>query len=432
MALKKFWQAFGAAKRVSNNELSTSRKRREQTEPISGEQTAPIPRESTASIPGKRAKPSLSEQLQAFLSSEYEFRYNLLTEETELRPATGNDERVFRPIDKRELNTLCLEAQARGIACWDRDVSRYIYSTRIAPYHPFHLYMEELPAWDGTDRLTELAHRVSEAPQWIAAFHRWMLGVAAQWMGVTDIHANSVAPILVSGEQGHQKSTFCRLLVPHALSRYYMDNLKLTTEGQVERMMAEMGLINLDEFDKYPEGKMPMLKNLMQMATLHIRKAYQSNFRDLPRIASFIGTSNKFDLLTDPTGSRRFICVEVTHTIDCSGICHKQIFAQLKAELEGGARSWFDKDEERTLQRHNAQFYRALPAEELFHSCFRAAEPGEECLELTATAIYQELQQHNAAALRGYNPARFGVVLTRAGVVRIHTRLGNIYQVVRR
>jgi predicted P-loop ATPase len=197
-------------------------------------------------------------------------------------------------------------------------------------------------------------------------------------------------------------------------------------------MMAEMGLINLDEFDKYPESKMPMLKNLMQMATLHIRKAYQSNFRDLPRIASFIGTANKFDLLTDPTGSRRFICVEVTHTIDCSDICHKQIFAQLKAELAAGARGWLDKDEERTLQRHNAQFYRVLPAEELFHSYFRAAEEGEESLNMTATAIYKELQRHNSAALRGYNPACFGQVLTRAGIKRKHTKFGNIYQVVHR
>ena len=157
-----------------------------------------------------------------------------------------------------------------------------------------------------------------------------MLGLTAQWMGMTGIHANSVAPILVSSEQGRQKSTFCKALMPPALSRYYMDNLKLSAQGKPERLLAEMGLLNMDEFDKYGTQQMPLLKNLMQMANLNICKAYQKNFRNLPRIASFIGTSNRFDLLTDPTGSRRFICIEAEHLIDCEGIMHDQIYAQLK------------------------------------------------------------------------------------------------------
>jgi len=115
--------------------------------------------------------------------------------------------------------------------------------------------------------------------------------------------------------------------MPKVLQRYYMDNLKLTSEGQAERLLSEMGLINLDEFDKYAESKMPLLKNLMQMSSLHVCKAYQRNFRDLPRIASFIGTSNRSDLMSDPTGSRRFFCVEVEKPIDCEGIEHEQIFA---------------------------------------------------------------------------------------------------------
>ena len=73
--------------------------------------------------------------------------------------------------------------------------------------------------------------------------------------------------------------------MPDVLMRYYTDNLKLTSQGQAERLLAEMGLLNMDEFDKYAENKMPLLKNLMQMSTLNIRKAYQQNFRQLPRVA---------------------------------------------------------------------------------------------------------------------------------------------------
>lgn len=133
------------------------------------------------------------------MRTQYDFRYNLLTEETEFRPLDDAGKAIgfFQPVSKRDLNTFCMEAHAKGISCWDKDVSRYIYSTRIAEYHPFRLYMDELPVWDGIDRVTPLALRVSDLPLWVRGFHTWLLGVAAQWSGKTGIHANSVAPILV-------------------------------------------------------------------------------------------------------------------------------------------------------------------------------------------------------------------------------------------
>ena len=121
-------------------------------------------------------------------------------------------------------------------------MSRCIYSTRIAEYHPFRLYLEELPIWDGVDRLTDLARRVSNNLVWVKEFHIWMLGMTAQWMGVTGSHANSVAPLLISTEQGYLKSTFCKSLLPSALQRYYMDKVDLTVQGNVERKFLWMNL----------------------------------------------------------------------------------------------------------------------------------------------------------------------------------------------
>ena len=72
----------------------------------------------------------------------------------------------------------------------------------------------------------------------------------------------------------------------------------------------------MDEFDKETTKKMPLLKNLMQMASLSFIKSYQKSFSKLPRIASFAGTSNRKDILTDPSGSRRFICIEVEEKIN--------------------------------------------------------------------------------------------------------------------
>ena len=372
---------------------------------------------------------SLTDQVNRFLQSTYDFRYNLLTEETEYRPADGRGE-PFAPVGRRELNSFCLEAHARGIACWDKDISRYLYSTSVPGYHPFLLYLDELPAWDGIDRLEALAHRVSSDPLWIKHFHIWLLALTAQWLGITGKHANSVAPILISTEQGCLKSTFCKSLMPETLSRYYSDEVELTSKGNVTRKMSEMGLLNLDEFDKYPASKMPLLKNLMQMASLSLCKAYQKNYRSLPRIASFIGTSNRKDLLTDPTGSRRFICVLVEYPIDCEGIDYAQLYAQLKAEILAGEHYWFTKEEETELQQSNMTFYRQGPVEDVLRSCYRAAEKGEGCELLSSADIFQRLKKINPAAMRGANPASLAQILIAVGIERKHTKFGNVYRVV--
>ena len=380
----------------------------------------------------KTAPVSLTDQVNRFLQSTYDFRYNLLTEETEYRPADGRGE-PFAPVGRRELNSFCLEAHARGIACWDKDISRYLYSTSVPGYHPFLLYLDELPAWDGIDRLEALAHRVSSDPLWIKHFHIWLLALTAQWLGITGKHANSVAPILISTEQGCLKSTFCKSLMPEALSRYYSDEVELTSRSNATRKMSEMGLLNLDEFDKYSPGKIPLLKNLMQMADLNLCKAYQKNFRNLPRIASFSGTSNRFDLLSDNTGSRRFLCVEVKDKIDCTCIEHKQIYAQLKQELSDGARYWFSAEEEEELQEHNLIFQHRNPAEEVLRSCFRPAtseDPKEKIRNLSAADIFKELKKQNPAVMRGSNPNSFSQQLVPAGFLRKHGRYGNFYPVV--
>lgn len=372
---------------------------------------------------------SLTESVETFLRSRYDFRYNVLTEETEYRLLERMDER-FAPVNQRVLNTLCLEAHESGISCWDRDLSRCIYSTRIAEYHPFKLYLEELPVWDGVDRLVALAHRVSKKQLWVKEFHIWMRGMTAQWMGVTGSHANSVAPLLISTEQGYLKSTFCKSLLPPALQRYYMDKVDLTSQGHIERRLAEMGLLNLDEFDKYAPTKMPLLKNLMQMASLSLCKAYQKNYRSLPRIASFIGTSNRKDLLADPTGSRRFICVEVEYPIDCKALEYAQIYAQLKAEILSGERYWFTKEEEKELQQSNMAFYRQGPVEDVLRSCYRSAEKAEDCELLSAADIFQVLKKKNPSAMRGANPASLAQILIAVGIERKHTKFGNVYRVV--
>ena len=387
----------------------------------------------------KKAKScSLMQEVTAFLTSRYRFRFNVLTEETEVAEVTNNipDTHLrYTKVDERWMNTLSMEAIETGIDCWDRDIQRFVRSRRISEYHPFTAYFEQLPEWDGTDRVSALARRVSDNPVWVNGFHRWMLGLSAQWMQFrSDTNrANSVAPLLVSSRQGLGKSTFCRLLMPDVLKAYYTESYDLGSPASAEARLAAYGLINLDEFDKLGVSKMPLLKNLMQASALNIRKAYKRSASALPRIASFIGTSNREDLLVDRTGSRRFLCVSLEHAIDCTtSVEHEQLYAQLKAELLSGERSWFNKEEEQTIQRHNALFYKHVPEEEVFRLCFRFAteeDHPQKVLTLSATQLFERMKSAHPSAMRGMTAYSLSRILPQLGE-RVHTAKGNVYRVV--
>ena len=387
----------------------------------------------------KKAKScSLMQEVTAFLTSRYRFRFNVLTEETEVANIVNNipDTHLrYAKVDERWMNTLSMEAIETGIDCWDRDIQRFVRSRRISEYHPFTAYFEQLPEWDGKDRVSALARRVSDDPVWVNGFHRWMLGLSAQWMQFRPDtnRANSVAPLLVSSRQGLGKSTFCRLLMPDALKAYYTESYDLGSPASAEAKLAACGLINLDEFDKLSASKMPLLKNLMQASALNIRKAYKRSASALPRIASFIGTSNREDLLVDRTGSRRFLCVSLEHAIDCvTPVEHEQLYAQLKAELLSGERSWFNKEEEQAIQQHNALFYKHIPEEEVFRLCFRFAtkeDHPQEVLTLSATQLFERMKSAHPSAMRGMTAYSLSRILPQLGE-RVHTAKGNVYRVV--
>ena len=402
----------------------------------------------------KKAKScSLMQEVTAFLTSRYRFRFNVLTEETEVADVaniTNIENNLpdahlrYTKVDERWMNTLSMEAIETGIDCWDRDIQRFVRSRRISEYHPFTAYFEQLPEWDGKDRVSTLARRVSDNPVWVNGFHRWMLGLSAQWMQfhpdtnnanrANSINrANSVAPLLVSSRQGLGKSTFCRLLMPDVLKAYYTESYDLGSPASAEAKLAACGLINLDEFDKLSASKMPLLKNLMQASALNIRKAYKRSASALPRIASFIGTSNREDLLVDRTGSRRFLCVSLEHAIDCTTpVEYEQLYAQLKAELLSGERSWFNKEEEQAIQQHNALFYKHIPEEEVFRLCFRFAtkeDHPQEVLTLSATQLFERMKSAHPSVMRGMTAYSLSRILPQLGE-RVHTAKGNVYRVV--
>ena len=389
---------------------------------------------------GQSAAPSITEQAMQLVDEMYDTRYNVLDRVAEIR-RHGEADGKFVPVGKLVRNTIVIDLHKRGCMVWNNDVDRILESDYMPQYHPFTSYLKSLPAWDGTDRITPLAARVSSDTLWTTVFHRWLRAMVAGWYGAetgaaSQSGGNAMIPLLVSEEQGLRKSTFCRLLLPPELRNYYTDKFELSGTERLELALSRFALVNLDEFDRYSQQHAAKLKNLVQLGTMQSRRPYASGFAEMPRVASFIGTSNRYDLLNDPTGSRRFFCQEVHGVIDCdTPLDYAQLYAQLLHEVQLGELTYFTHSEEAAIQHHNRLFYQSSPLRECFVRRFEVADEGKLVDGgewQTATAIFRTLKRDLRGMVRNATPNTLGRELMQLGVPRKRCNRGVMYWVKER
>lgn len=366
-----------------------------------------------------------------FMQRRYEFRYNTMTTVTEYRERNTFCF-CFRPLSSRVRNSIAMNARLEGLNLWDRDVARYLDSDRIPLFNPVEDFLFGLDVrWDGRDRIRELAARVPcDNEHWSDLFYRWFLNMVAHWRQIDRKYANCTVPILV-GPQAYRKSTFCRNLLPPELQSYYTDRIDFSNKRDAELSLNRFLLINMDEFDQNKVNQQAFLKHILQKPVINIRRPHGMAIQEMRRYASFIATSNHKDLLTDTSGSRRYIVVNVTGPIDCSPIDYEQLYVQAIHDIYKGERYWFDSEDEKVMTENNKEFQIMPIAEQLFNEYFRAAQEEEECEQLLAIEILEQVQHDSKIRISDCNIIQFGRILQKDKVPSTHTKRGNVYRVVR-
>lgn len=354
-------------------------------------------------VPQEPEEPVM-QQIIRRMKSRYVFRHNTVMGYTEYR-ANHTWVTPWKPVTRQAINTFTTDLLLAGLKLTNHDVQYFVNSTRIRDYDPIDSYLCHTGAWDGRDHIRGLAATVptTNPKQWADWFHTWFLAMVAQWLGRDRRYGNAIVPLLIS-EQGMHKSAFCRLLLPPELRSWgYTDNLSLSEERPVHLAMSQMLLINLDEFNRIsPQKQQGFLKNIVQLPSVKVKRPYASHTEEVPRLASFIATTNMADVLHDPTGSRRFLGIEVTGSIDVSQTPnYPQLFAQAQAELNEGARYWFDDAETLSIMTHNRQFQQRSSAEQFFHEFFVLAEPSDPTAQwLSVAAILMAIKEHAGASFK--------------------------------
>ena len=361
-------------------------------------------------------KRRIAQGVRRFFEKNYELRYNTVKQTEEFRPRkagsancnsmarycnsneryyNSTEDRPWMQLTDRELNRIVIEQMEQEGVAWAVDVELYVHSAFVPRYSPVADFLEHCGTWDGQmDHIRQAARRMPTSyGVWPDRFHRWFLGMVAQWMNLSRDYGNGIVPLLIGG-QGLRKSTFCKLLLPPELREYYVDDIKLDSAEQVERMLGRMLLVNIDEYNAKTDREQAKIKRVLTEKDVQTRKMRSDQYVMRPRLASFIATTNEPEPLTDPTGSRRYLCCEVTGVIDTeSPIDYGQLYAQAVAELRAGEPYYFSKEEEAEIERHNMDYRCQSSPETVLLAYYRPASRSKEHF-IRAVDIQTELRRH--------------------------------------
>ena len=369
-----------------------------------------------------------------FLTTRYVFRFNTVMGYTEYRP-NNTWIQDWQPCDENVINGMTIKASLANLNVRDKDVRRYVRSNLIRVCDPIGDYLAHVSdKWDGTtDHIAMLARCVKcDLPRWEQWFRKWFLSMVAQWLLPNREYGNSVVPLLIS-PQGDGKTTFCRNILPKELRWGFLENLDVSDKRQTLIAMHNFLLINLDEFNQIsPKQQEGFLKNVIQLPNVKIKRPYGKHVEEFRRYASFIATTNEVNVLSDPTGNRRFICVQLTAPVDTS---YKPNYEALYGQaytliMRHNEQWWFTPDEVKAVMEHNRNFEVIPPAIQYFNEYYEIADSEDDGYWMSPTAIYDRLRKIAGSGLKASSVSVFGRYLRNIpGLKQKRIANGNVYLV---
>ncbi|MEI3052316.1 MAG: VapE domain-containing protein [Prevotella sp.] len=355
------------------------------------------------------SKTATVEEIKSFLDGHISLRFNEITSRVEYEiPADNTDAHRFMPVNDRIVNSLW--SQMSTITRVNiQDMYRVIESDYVPVFNPFKEYLNNLSKPGEQDYIRELAQTVrvkggeQEQKLWHLYLKKWLVGMVASW--ISEDVVNNVILVLI-GEQGAYKTTWFNYLLPPPLKQYFYTKTNANRMSKDDILtLAQYALVCCEELDTMRPAELNQLKAAVTMPSIDERAAYAHYHEHRKHIASFCGTGNNTQFLSDPTGNRRWLPFEVESILSPREhpFHYEGIYAQALSLYTSGFQYWFTKEEIQELNRHNKQFETPHLEHELVDLYFRRpidSELGEfisvaRALQMISNGISQKLSAVN-------------------------------------
>ena len=335
-----------------------------------------------------------------FLTENYCFRRNLLNGKVEFATKQSDGQASdYRPLTQEALNSIILRAKREDICEGSNpktDIVEFIHSEEVCAYNPIGEYLDNLPQWDGQNHVAQLFSRLPGlSSEQLSFLSIWLRSTVAHWLQMDTLHGNEIVPTLI-GAQGCGKTTFFKRLLPANLRQYFLDHLNLSNKFDKEMALTNNLLVCLDELEAIRPSQQASLKQTLSKSKVNGRPIYGCAQEDRARFASFVSTTNNPHPLSDATGSRRYICLQIPQGqyIDNAGeIDYDQLYAQVVYELrEQKAPYWFNNDEVARIQQLNQEYMEQKDIVEIINLCFRKPEEGDAVQAMNSTELLRYMR----------------------------------------
>jgi len=294
---------------------------------------------------GIKNKPAIK-QVEVFLSKNYTFRKNVITQQFEYKKKADKE---FLPMDP---DSIYRSLKHANISYPLNQLISLLQSDFIKDHNPFIEKFKSFPKWDGkTDHIGELSQFVVATEQ---AFFEQQLKktlvrcVACSLYGIV----NRIVFVLVSEKQEIGKSSFIRFLSPFD-TKYYTES-PLRDNKDSEFRLVENMIYNLEELSSLNSLEVNSLKAIISKAVIKERRPYARYEVEAPRRCNFFGSTNKEEFLTDVSNTR-WLCFTI-EDIDweySKKINMNQVWAQAYALFHDGFNYNLTRDEKSIRERVN-------------------------------------------------------------------------------
>ena len=194
-------------------------------------------------------------------------------------------------------------------------------------YHPIQQRIEGIQ-WDGKSHINESFVRilqVNPSPYAVEAARLFFAG------GINRLYEPGCkcdyVVTLIGTKQGEGKSTFLRWA---ALEDDWYGELKTFDYQKGAEALNGKWIVEIPELAALRKSEVEEVKAFISQQRDHYRRPYDRTISDIKRKCVMAGTTNALQFLSDPTGNRRFIPIEV-HS-DGDDLYSRE--AEIRAELE--------------------------------------------------------------------------------------------------